>query len=149
MWMPSFRYQHPIPLFTSDKLLTNTNDSLSKAASVKHSILCISGSYNSTKNESVSMSSGKLNISQISVCSRCLFTNCMSDFNIWQRVCICPQKMDKNRDGVVTLDEFIFSCQEVQYFFSYLNMTIHITFMNNYDGWIQQSSVIAYVICTT
>lgn len=23
------------------------------------------------------------------------------------------QKMDKNRDGVVTLDEFILSCQEV------------------------------------
>lgn len=30
-------------------------------------------------------------------------------------VCVCcsPQKMDKNRDGVVTLDEFILSCQEV------------------------------------
>ncbi len=26
------------------------------------------------------------------------------------------QKMDKNRDGVVTFDEFILSCQEVQYF---------------------------------
>lgn len=24
------------------------------------------------------------------------------------------QKMDKNRDGVVTLDEFILSCQEVE-----------------------------------
>lgn len=28
-------------------------------------------------------------------------------------VCVSPQKMDKNRDGVVTLDEFILSCQEV------------------------------------
>ncbi len=26
------------------------------------------------------------------------------------------QKMDKNRDGVVTFDEFILSCQEVKYF---------------------------------
>uniref|UniRef100_A0A671REC9 EF-hand domain-containing protein n=1 Tax=Sinocyclocheilus anshuiensis TaxID=1608454 RepID=A0A671REC9_9TELE len=29
------------------------------------------------------------------------------------------QKMDKNRDGVVTLDEFILSCQEVQYLFMF------------------------------
>uniref|UniRef100_A0A671RDT0 EF-hand domain-containing protein n=1 Tax=Sinocyclocheilus anshuiensis TaxID=1608454 RepID=A0A671RDT0_9TELE len=28
-------------------------------------------------------------------------------------------KMDKNRDGVVTLDEFILSCQEVQYLFMF------------------------------
>ncbi len=27
--------------------------------------------------------------------------------------------MDKNRDGVVTLDEFILSCQEVQYLFMF------------------------------
>lgn len=29
------------------------------------------------------------------------------------------QKMDKNRDGVVTLDEFILSCQEVFFMWSY------------------------------
>lgn len=28
-------------------------------------------------------------------------------------MCLHLQKMDKNRDGVVTLDEFILSCQEV------------------------------------
>lgn len=27
--------------------------------------------------------------------------------------CVFPQKMDKNKDGVVTLEEFIIACQEV------------------------------------
>lgn len=36
-----------------------------------------------------------------------------SSLRILLTVCFSQQKMDKNRDGVVTLDEFIFSCQEV------------------------------------
>lgn len=35
------------------------------------------------------------------------------------------QKMDKNRDGVVTLDEFILSCQEVASFFFFTVIDPH------------------------
>lgn len=38
------------------------------------------------------------------------------------------QKMDKNRDGVVTLDEFILSCQEVNFLYIYTIITVPPTY---------------------
>lgn len=44
---------------------------------------------------------------------RIVFSRCISVINSRVFGLFILQKMDKNKDGVVTLDEFIESCQEV------------------------------------
>lgn len=76
----------------------------------RHHLTLIPFSYSSYRTENA----GKFYLFSICVCLRSVS---VSPDTCWTNgVCFFPQKMDKNRDGVVTLDEFILSCQEVHYF---------------------------------